>query len=263
MGSEMCIRDSLKTSGWLKKKILKKYYHRLSHIVGVSKGVVSELITIDERLINKSSCIYNGFDLDEIKRKSMAISVIDLTGYRAKYDKVILMVGRLTEQKDYKTAIKAMSKLKENGYCLLIAGDGYLKEELNDLVLDADCSNVFFLGHLDNPFPLMCQSDIFLLSSKWESFGNVIVEALALGCPVISSDCPYGPAEILESGKYGLLFDVGDVDGLVRSVLQMSANKKMMNSEILINRSLDFSTRIQVEKLEFIINNIPLIDFAS
>jgi glycosyltransferase involved in cell wall biosynthesis len=71
-------------------------------------------------------------------------------------------------------------------------------------------NQIILLGYQSNPWKYLTNSDLFILSSKWEGFGNVIVEAMLLGIPVISSDCPSGPSEILEQGKLGDLFNVGD-----------------------------------------------------
>jgi len=82
-------------------------------------------------------------------------------------------------------------------------------------------NDVAFPGFVENPFAYMARASVFVLSSAWEGFGNVIVEALACGCPVVSTDCPSGPAEILENGKYGPLVPVGDDEALADAILSM------------------------------------------
>ena len=74
------------------------------------------------------------------------------------------------------------------------------------------------MGKIDNPFPYMAKTDVFVLSSEWEGFGNVLVEALACGATVVSTDCHSGPSEILENNKYGLLVPVGDPEALAEAI---------------------------------------------
>jgi len=134
---------------------------------------------------------------------------------------VILGVGRLTEQKDFFSLIRAFAKVRIQYNCrLMILGEGELREELEDLVkslgLDSD---VALPGFVENPYFYMSRAAVFVLSSQWEGLANVLIEALACGCPVVSTDCPSGPSEVLENGKWGRLVPVGNVDALAEAVL--------------------------------------------
>jgi len=94
-------------------------------------------------------------------------------------------------------------------------GDGELRESLQALAASLGISDVVeFTGYVDNPYKYLSRADLFVLSSKWEGFGLCIIEALACGCPVVSTDCPNGPREILVDGEYGRLVPVGDVERL-------------------------------------------------
>jgi glycosyltransferase involved in cell wall biosynthesis len=134
---------------------------------------------------------------------------------------VVLGVGRLTAQKDFPSLIRAFAKVRAQKPCrLVILGEGELRGELEALVASLDLSaDVALPGFTDNPFAWMRQSSLFVLSSAWEGFGNVLVEAMACGTPVVSTNCPSGPAEILENGRWGRLVPVGDVDALADAML--------------------------------------------
>ena len=101
-------------------------------------------------------------------------------------------------------------------------------------------------GFVDNPFAYLSKAGVFVLSSACEGFGNVLVEALLCGCPVVSTDCPGGPAEILENGKYGELVPVGDKRGLADAICR--ALDAPLNREFLRTRGSEFSVEASVEK---------------
>ena len=111
---------------------------------------------------------------------------------------------------------------------LVILGSGKDRQQLNNLVRELGLKDdVGFFGFVDNPYGYIARSHVFVLSSAWEGFGNVIVESLALGTPVVSTNCPNGPAEILDNGKYGDLVSVGDSEAMAQAILRvLSGNSK-------------------------------------
>jgi glycosyltransferase involved in cell wall biosynthesis len=133
---------------------------------------------------------------------------------------VILAAGRLTAQKDYPTLMRAFASLRKNRPAhLVILGEGEEHPRLQALAMELGIrADVDLPGFLDHPFPLMAHCQVLVLSSAWEGFGNVLVEALACGTQVVSTDCPSGPAEILEDGKYGRLVPVGDAVALAKAI---------------------------------------------
>jgi glycosyltransferase involved in cell wall biosynthesis len=135
---------------------------------------------------------------------------------------VILGVGRLTRQKDFPTLIRAFARLRRARPArLLILGEGELRPALEELVADLELTDhVRMPGFTDNPFAYMRQSALFALSSAWEGLPTVLIEAMACGTPVVTTDCPSGPAEILEHGKWGRLVPVGDAEALADAMLQ-------------------------------------------
>lgn len=120
---------------------------------------------------------------------------------------------------------------------------GRLEYLIKELKLENDVS---LLGFVENPYAYMQRSDVFVLSSRWEGFGNVLVEAMACGCPVVSTNCPSGPAEILGNGEYGILVPVGDVEKMAKSIIKILTNKELR--EELSNKALKRAKEFHVEK---------------
>ena len=135
------------------------------------------------------------------------------------YD-VLLGVGSLTRQKDFPTLLRCFAELAERrDVRLVILGEGPKRGDLDGLATELGVSDIVDMpGFVDNPFAYMKRADVFVLSSEWEGFGNVLVEAMACGTPVVSTDCPSGPSEILDGGEYGPLVPVGDPHALADAV---------------------------------------------
>jgi len=134
---------------------------------------------------------------------------------------VLLAAGRLTAQKDFATLLRAFSlvKVDQPSVKLIILGEGEDRSRLEllsrELKIEED---VQLPGYLLNPFSYMANADLFVLSSRWEGFANVLVEAMACGTPVVSTDCPSGPSEILQNGKYGRLVPVNNPSALAEAI---------------------------------------------
>jgi len=133
---------------------------------------------------------------------------------------VVLGVGRLVKVKDFRTLIDAFERVRRKRVVrLMILGEGPEKQELasriRELGLDFD---VEMPGFSLNPYSFMRYASVLVLSSRWEGFGNVLVEAMACDTPVVSTDCPGGPREILEGGKHGLLAPVGDAQAMATAI---------------------------------------------
>ena len=138
--------------------------------------------------------------------------------------RIVLGVGWLNEQKAFSTLINAFSRLvpEDRSLRLLILGDGHERPNLERLVEELDLSHVIEMpGSVPNPFPYMARSAVFVLSSAWEALPTVLIEALALGLPVVSTDCVAGPREILLDGRLGPLVAVGDDKALSARIREM------------------------------------------
>ncbi|RZM82609.1 glycosyltransferase [Leptolyngbya iicbica] len=136
--------------------------------------------------------------------------------------KVVLSVGRLYPQKNHALLINAFSRVISHvkNARLVILGEGDEKENIHKQIHAFGLQDhVDVLDFQANPFPFYREADLFVLTSLWEGFGNVLVEALACGTPVVSTDCPGGPREILEYGEYGTLVPVNDVDALASAII--------------------------------------------
>jgi glycosyltransferase involved in cell wall biosynthesis len=139
---------------------------------------------------------------------------------------VVLGAGRLTRQKDFPTLLRAFAELWRRQPCrLVVLGEGRERPRLEQLARDLGvAADVSLPGFVGNPYAYMARSALFVLSSAWEGSPNVLTEALALGIPVVSTDCPSGPREILQSGRYGRLVAVGDAAGLAEAMAETLRN---------------------------------------
>lgn len=141
----------------------------------------------------------------------------------------IFAAGRLTMQKGFDVLVKAFARVfSQTPVNLIIAGEGKDRSILVQLIQSFNLSDrILLLGNTPNLFPLYKHAMFFVLSSRWEGFGNVIVEALSCGCPVIASNCPYGPTEILNHGEYGMLVPPEDIEALSQAMKQLYEHERL------------------------------------
>jgi glycosyltransferase involved in cell wall biosynthesis len=212
-------------------------------VVAVSKGVADDVAHALRFPRTRITVIHNPASSPEILKK--AKEPLEHTWFSAKKEPVILGAGRLTWQKDFSTLLRAFAVVrKKRAVRLVILGEGEERGRLAALAEELGVAeSVDMLGFVDNPYKYMARAAVFVLSSRKEGFGNVLVEALACGTPVVSTDCPSGPAEILEDGRYGELVPVGDYEALARSILSTLDNP--ISASVLQERARDFS----VEKI--------------
>ena len=206
--------------------VVQRTYLWADAIVAVSDGVADELSLITNIPRKCVTTIYNPIVTPELQHQAQI--PLEHPWFTTGAPPVVLGAGRLRMQKDFPTLIRAFARARSvRKMRLMILGGG--KDERKDaqykaqLLALADqlgvADDVALPGFVANPFAYLARASVFVLSSAWEGFGNVIVEALACGCPVVSTDCPSGPAEILENGKYGLLVPVGDDAALADAIL--------------------------------------------
>lgn len=135
---------------------------------------------------------------------------------------VIISAGRLAPEKRFADLINAIKTMNESRYVrLILLGDGPLRQELQTLIDELKLADrVQLLGFQDNPMKFFKRSRLFVLSSRVEGLPNVLVEAMACGCPVVSTNCPTGPREVLRDGEYGELVPVGSPPALAGAILR-------------------------------------------
>lgn len=160
---------------------------------------------------------------------------------------VITTAGRLTEQKGLDDLIRAFALLRAQRPCrLLVLGEGKLRPALQARIQELGVAeDAELLGHLDQPAAAIARSQAFALTSHWEGFGNVLPEAMSLGVPVVATDCPSGPREILEDGKWGPLVPVGDVQAIAEGLNQ--ALSAPVDRQALASRGQHFSVQRSVD----------------
>ena len=205
----------------LKEKLLIKYcLKRAKRIIVPSEGVKRDLVNNYGAREKKVKIIYNGIDIEKVKESSH-----DEIPFK-KDCPWIVTACRLNFEKDFSTLLRAFRIVRDKiNSKLIIIGDGELKEDIQKLSVELNVDkDVVMTGFQENPFAYILKGDVFVLSSFHEGFGNVIVESMALGIPVISSNCPSGPREIITDGENGFLVPVGDFKEMAEKCLFVLKN---------------------------------------
>lgn len=207
--------------------------------VAVSKGAADDLARATGLPRDKITVIYNPVELVDFENRIHA--PVDHPWVKDSSVPYIVGVGRLTQQKNFTLLIDAFAKVaKQEDVRLILVGEGPQHDQLKDQAETLGISDrVSFAGFQPNPLPFMNHASVLAMSSLFEGFGNVIVEALACGTPVVSVDCPYGPAEILEDGKYGKLVPLGNSGTLAEAILQTL--DETPDTELLKKRGQEFT----------------------
>jgi glycosyltransferase involved in cell wall biosynthesis len=244
-------------SGWRHKYLLpliRRSYQKAEAIGAVSKGAAEDLVRssgIDRKLVRVQ---YNPVVTDEMR--AMADQPVEHPWFRTDAPPVVLTVGRLAEQKDHVTLLRAFAKARATRPLRLVilgaaGSDDKTAERISELMglardLGVD-QDVLFAGFMSNPYAYMAKAAVFVLSSRYEGLPTVLVEAMACGCPVVSTACP-GSVEILGDGKYGQLVAIGDAEALAQSIIATLDSEP--DEDALRQRSLDFSAERSVVHYE-------------
>ena len=227
---------------YLRMKVL---YPLADAVVAVSQGVADDL--------EKNAGIPSSL-LRVIQNPVITPEIVDLADQPVGHPwfiqenvPIIVAAGRLTRQKDFPTLLRAFALVRQKRPChLVILGEGRDRVMLKSLAAELGIRNeVYFPGFVENPYAYMSKAALFVLSSRWEGSPNVLTEALALGTPVVSTDCPSGPREILANGRYGTLVPIGDQESLARAILTSmgSAPEKSLLKDAVRDYTVEASSR--------------------
>lgn len=199
-------------------RLIRRFYPWADGIVAVSQGAADDLARTAGLSPDRILVAHNPIVTPELRE--MAAVPLDHPWFQPGEAPVVLAAGRLSPQKDFAALIRAVSLVRRRRPVrLLILGEGRERAGLEALAADVGLDGAFDLpGRVLNPYPYMARAAAFVLSSRWEGLPSVLIEALFCGVPVVATDCPSGPMEILEGGKHGLLVPVGDVGALAAGI---------------------------------------------
>lgn len=233
-----CIQE-LEATVWTLRVTMRLTYPFANGVITVSEGVKKDICRLAGLSDSQVHVIYNPTATGVSPNREPITVSEQLWGVG--FDHHILSVGTLKAQKDHETLIRSFALLLALlNAKLTILGDGPLRGELTALVQQLGLQDrVLLAGFMMDPYPWFRSADLFVLSSRWEGFGNVIVEALECGVPVVSTDCQSGPAEILENGRYGTLVPIQDEQALANAIMQSLS--RPIDKEFLIARAKDFA----------------------
>lgn len=224
--------------GFFQKGLSKILFPMADKLITVSEGVKVDMIRHFPRLTDRIEVIYNPIVATNVSPSSN--SSPDHPFFNSD-KKVIIAAGRLTKSKNFELLIKAFRLVNNNNeFHLLILGDG---EERNNLILLAKKFKIDHFvslpGFVSDPLTYFSKADLFVLSSNFEGLPGVLIEALSCGCKIVSTNCNFGPSEILENGKFGRLVPVNNVDALAKSILLALSEKN--DPFLLKKRANDFN----------------------
>lgn len=222
--------------------LTKKINNQFSKIISVSEDARKEYVELTKIKSQKTITIYNPVVSPDIKIKSEVLCPHPWLNNNREF-KTLITAGRLTFQKNQELLLEMFSKLKkEIDVRLIILGEGELKEKLVEFCVNKGIDKyVDFVGFVDNPYCYFKNADAFVLSSRYEGLPTVLIEALACGCNIISTDCPTGPREIL-GNDYGFLCEPNNLDDLFLKT------KQCLNNPIAKSKLIKHSFNYSIEK---------------
>lgn len=211
-------KSHIRKWGW--RTGMRLFYKHADKIVAVSQGVAEDIRDITGLPEISIPTVPNPVITERIF--TLSKEPLDHEWFHDHDTKVILGIGRLAYQKDFPTLIRAFAEVRKQVNCrLIILGEGGQRRDMESLVLDLGLTgDVQLPGFVANPYRWLARSSLFVLSSRWEGSPNALTEALALGTPVVSTDCPSGPREILCDGRYGTLVPMENQAAMAEAIFQ-------------------------------------------
>jgi glycosyltransferase involved in cell wall biosynthesis len=218
-------------------RILRRFYRYADRIITLTAGARDDLV----RNFSVPEQIVSVMRSNAVVPAAIARRLAQWDGESGRTRDLIVSIGRLSPEKDHRTLLRAVSLLPaERPWRLAIVGEGPERAALEALAHQLGiAAQVIFTGPVADPFPWMMQARVAVCSSLYEGLGNAIIEALACGTPVVSTDCPYGPREILQDGRYGTLTPTGDAAAMAEAVA--AALDAVPDRRALMRRGLDYT----------------------
>lgn len=214
--------DQLFSKGWVLKQLMRWSMAWADALTCVSRDMVDQYRQVFRH--PPHVCVYNIVDEQEARRR-MA-EPVSHPWLEQHHQPLLLAAGRLAPWKGFIDLIEAMAILVPCTQArLLILGDGPLRQELQSRINELGLADhISLVGYVNNPLPYFVKADVFVLSSLVEGMPNVLVEAMMCGCTPVATDCPTGPRELLQAGRYGYLVPVGDPEALAAGIRQALAS---------------------------------------
>lgn len=237
------------TLQWLARRT----YPLADAVIAVSNGVADDVARVTgvarASIVTVYSPVVGRWTAQQIA------APLDHPWFAADAPPVVLGAGRLVLQKDFSTLLRAFARVRARRPArLIILGEGGQRQQLEASARSLGiATDVLFPGYVKNPFPWMARAAVFVLSSAWEGLPGVLIEALACGCRIVSTDCPSGPTEILDGGRFGELVPVGDDRAMADAILKGLAGRAHARAPVTA-----FSTNAAVERyLSVLLNTEP------
>lgn len=229
-------------------RLMRVAYRKADAVVAVSSGVADDLAETLKLPRSSISVAYNPVITSDFLRRSREQP--SAVAWSTETTPRIIFVGRFAAQKQVDVLIRAFALVvRRQPARLLLLGDGPRRQELETVVASLRLVNTIrFQGFLPNPLPAIRDSDLLVLPSAHEGLGNVLIEAMGCGTQVVSTDCPHGPAEILQHGRWGQLVPVGDVEELAQAILRSLNREFWIPPEALKRRASEFSVEAATDQ---------------
>lgn len=231
---------------WWEGRLLRRLYRQADGIIAVSEGVARDVAAIAGSPCAPIQVVRNPTISPFLERQAQA--PLDHPWFAPGEPPVILGIGGLRLQKDFATLIRAFAWVRRHRPCrLLILGQGRQRTRLLELAKRLGVGESVQLAGFDpNPYRYLARAGLFVLSSRWEGSPNALIEALALGVPVVATDCPSGPREILQDGRYGPLVPVGNPEALAEAM--MDALARPLPPEVLREAVRDYQVEVSARR---------------
>jgi glycosyltransferase involved in cell wall biosynthesis len=240
----------LRVRGGLRERLItlgcRVVYPHADHVVAVSESVAGDLERVTRLPRERIKVIYNPVVTRRIQ--DLQARPVDDAWVERSTNPLVLGIGRLTVQKDFPTLIRAVAQLEDDTPVrLAILGEGEDRESLQELVKTLGIEDrVYLPGYVDNPYAWMSRANLLVLSSGWEGLPTVLIEAMATGTPVVSTDCPGGSREILADGEFGTLVPMGSVPALAEAIRETLAQP--IAGSRLRERAREFSAEAAADR---------------